>query len=171
MAFFLRFNTLVLVAVNGIIMLASSYLISVILGSNSIKVLLLYAYSSPFVVINSLAILYIFTERVVLKQCTKFISWLSAVSLGVYIIHAHPFMLDKIITFDNFSTILNTDVSIAWVVFSLITVAVIYIACGVLETIRQKLFKVVRVDAVEGLVGSLIDKVVDGVVSFIAKEK
>lgn len=102
---------------------------------------ILYRYSSPFVLVNSVLILWLFVEYIRVKKVVwqKIIGWMSKVSLGIYVIHAHPFCLDYLFTHEHFGFIMSAGV-IGCGIQVLLVVFVVYILCGIAEHLREKLF-------------------------------
>ena len=116
-------------------------------------------YNSPLVLLNSIIVMYLCVCISEIKNTvvSNVLIWISDVSLGVYIIHAHPFVLDKILT----------GKMLSWAVFSnpVLTVAVIIgivffviLTTGILEQLRMILFKVSRLDNCINKVGNKFDK-------------
>lgn len=145
---------------NGAVVL-SKYVFEVLLqkiGLGTGASMIFYYYCSPFMVINSICILYLFVG-ISLKQniIGKGITWLSSVSLGVYIIHAHPYCLDNILIGENLTWIVR-DNPIFTLLICVIVILVIALFTGFLEQIRMVIFKMCSIDKLVKVLGSKMDK-------------
>ena len=87
----------------------------------------------------------------------KAVNWLSSVSLGVYIIHSHPFVLDHVLTAEKMTWAVHANPVLTALILIGVTVAVLLLT-GMMEQIRMWLFKVCRIDKGIGKLGSQIDK-------------
>ena len=166
-------NAILIMLSNAIMMLVSVYILERILSSNSSKLLTFYMYSSPLIVVNSLLLFKLLMERFENVKTNKPVSWLSSVSLGVYLIHAHPFILDRVLIFDNFKMALGDQSWAVWLLSSLILIILIYLFCGLLEQIRKCIFRLFHIDRIVSDISNaglicfrkiefLIEKVLEG---------
>lgn len=154
----------IILCLNAFMLVTSSYLFELLFKTvDPDKILILYRYSSPFIVINSLLLFYIFVELVRIRnsRTVKWIFRLSAVSSGVYIIHAHPFILDHIIVFNTFKTILSHESFIVSFILLTAVVIAIYVLCGLAEFARQKLFQLLHMEKLSNWSANVIDFIVN----------
>lgn len=153
---------------NTTVLVASSYLFGILFKTdNTDKTLILYRYSSPFIVINSLLLFYLFVELIRVKnsRMIKWIGRMSVVSSGVYIIHAHPFILDHIIVFNTFEAILSHGSFIVSFILLIAVVVAIYILCGLAEFTRQKLFQLLCMEKLINWSANIIDFIVNFIIN------
>ncbi len=92
------------------------------------------------------------------KYIGKALIWISNVSLGVYIIHAHPFVLDDVLTGKMLSWAVFGNPVLTVVVTIGIVLAVVF-ATGILEQLRMILFKACHIDSVIKKFGYKLDKI------------
>ncbi len=144
-----------------VLITASRYIIQFLIskmGINANVSLQLYYYCSPLTLLISLLFFYLInTQKMKNKSISaECISWLSKVSLGVYIIHAHPYSLDYLLVGDN----------LGWTIFSnplmtlialICIVSAIVVATGILEQLRMILFRVLKIDYVIRMIGQKLD--------------
>ena len=99
-------------------------------------------YTNIFNLINSVLLLMYFAN-LNLKP-NKVINYLSVTSFGVYLLHEQPFIRSKFI-YKRFVAIAETNsflIYLSIIVFA----ALIYLICSTLEFLRQKLFKLLKID-------------------------
>lgn len=87
----------------------------------------------------------------------KSITWLSGVSLGIYIIHAHPYCLDHILIGENLTGIVQ-DNPVFTLLICLVVILLIALFTGFLEQIRIIIFKLCGIDKLTKKLGNKIDK-------------
>ncbi len=99
-------------------------------------------YNSPTIFLAGVCLVLLFAQ---LKVCNvmKQISRVAVVTFGVYIIHAHPLIYERILAnrFIGFTTLHP----VASILAVLLTAVLIFVICGVLEFLRLQLFKLFRV--------------------------
>lgn len=93
-------------------------------------------YSSPFVIIQSVAYFCFFGT---LNFRSKFINKLSALTFGVYLLHDHRKLRYHIYIWTKINN--GPISSYKFIPFLLVMVILIYIVCSIIEWIRQVLFK------------------------------
>lgn len=138
-------KAIVTILMNCMVILILTYILEHFIGDSD-KVLTFYMYSSPFIVVNSLLLFSLIIERFKDSSPNKFVYWLSSVSLGVYIIHAHPFILDNVLIYDNFCKIFRSNSWFVWLIGSIVIIGLLYLICGVLDQIRLWLFRLFKVN-------------------------
>lgn len=104
-------------------------------------------YNSPLVLINSILVFYlcISLSKINNKVIGNLILWISRMSLGIYIIHAHPFVLDCVLNTDNLSWIVSSNPLITMLCVFGAVIGVV-LGSGVLEYIRMILFRLFRIE-------------------------
>lgn len=113
-----------------------------------------YLYTSPYVVICSLALFLLFINIKIKNEILgKVISFVSATTFGIYLIHLNSVVLNNIIAGRFGSLTLKKPIFMA--VGIVIAGVEIFVICGAVEKVRQLLFKVLFVDKLV----SLIDKI------------
>ena len=119
----------------------------------------LYYYSSPLTLFNSMCIFYLFaTGNWTNIRLGKVITWLSTVSLGVYLIHAHPYSLDHILIGKNLSWAVKDNPLYTLMIITGSIIG-IYIGLGFLEWLRIKTFKICGIDRLTKKIGERFDRV------------
>lgn len=128
-------------------------------GINFDGTILFDYYNSPLVLLNSIIVMYLCVSIAEIKNIvvSKVLVWISNVSLGVYIIHAHPFVLDNILTGKTFGWAVFSN-PILTVAVSLGVVLVVLFATGLLEQLRMILFKVCGLDNCIKKAGAKLDR-------------
>ncbi len=114
-------------------------------------------YTSPNVIIIAIMLLDVFKNIKLSNAMKKIFKTLSFTSFGVYIIHAHPFVWDKLVG-DSFSVLDNYNfiLGIFGVVLSCIT---IYLICSIIDYGRSYLFKVLHIDKFADYLGAKLDNI------------
>ena len=153
-----------LLIVNNIIMVISTFFVEILFSFLEKKptdtyLYILYRYNSPFTVLNTLLIIFIILKfiKIECSGAQKIVRWLSSVSLGVYVIHAHPFFLDKVFVVRNLEWLLKGGTFLFLVKLFIFSFCV-YLLTGFLEYIRQRVFRVLKVDVLITIIGNKIDK-------------
>lgn len=129
------------------------------LGINFDGTILYNWYNSPLVLLNSIIVFYLCVNANEIKNFAvrKVISWISVVSLGVYIIHAHPIVLDYVLIDKNLGWVAQWNPAVMIpIVFGLVLCVVAI--TGLLEQLRMVLFKICRIDKATRILGSKIDE-------------
>ena len=119
----------------------------------------LYYYNSPLTLLNSVCAFYLFaTGNWKNNGFGKVLTWISTVSLGVYIIHAHPYSLDHVLIGENLTWVVNSNPLVTLIIL-IVSILGICLFLGVLEWIRMKLFSICGIDRWIKKVGKKLDKV------------
>lgn len=166
-SFFTKKKSVVLLAISISIMVISQYgltflrnVLHPVLGVGPlINVSILYSpYNSPLVLLNSVLIFYLCVSKSKIKYNIpgKLIKWLSSVSLGVYIIHAQPFILDHVLTAENMPWVIHSNPILTFLIILGLSFAIILVS-GFMEQMRVWLFRLCRIDRLIGKTGSWID--------------
>lgn len=156
-----RKKALALLLVSNCAIILSKYVLEIILQKMGLRLnaaLLLFYYCSPLMLLNSICILYLFINKSWKENIIgKGITWLSGVSLGVYIIHAHPFCLDYILIGENLKWIVQDNPIFTFLicVMAILTVALL---TGLAEQIRIIIFRVCSIDKMIKKLGSKVDR-------------
>lgn len=156
-----KVKALVIFLMSNCAVVLSKYIFEIILQKMGMRIsasLLFYYYCSPFMLINSVCILYLLVN-ISLKQniIGKGLTWLSGVSLGIYIIHAHPYCLDHIFIGENLKWIVQDNPFFTFLICVVVILA-IALFTGFLEQIRVIIFKICGIDKVAKKLGSKLDK-------------
>ncbi len=142
-------------------LVASKYILEVLLskiGANIDGAWHFYCYSSPLTLMISICFFYLFVNAIFKNRLfAKILTWLSSVSLGVYIIHAHPFSLDHLLIGKNLTWIVY-DNPIVTLLISLACIMGIVFATGLVEQLRIILFRVIGIDKISNKIGIWIDR-------------
>lgn len=119
----------------------SNKLLKIMLG-NDISYL---SYTSPFVVLSAIFLFIFFSKLKFGKKTEKFINYITPAALGVYLIHTHPLVFNKLMK-DIAMPLVNHGT--AAMVFGSIAMALaIFIICIVIDLLRIQLFRLIRVNA------------------------
>lgn len=157
-----RPKVIVLLIISLCLVVVSKYVIEMIapkVGLSVSKSLLLYYYSSPLTLLNSVCIFYLFAAGNWKNNgFGKVMTWVSSVSLGVYIIHAHPYSLDHVLIGENLTWVVkdNPLITLLIIVGSIIGIC---FGLGALEWFRVKLFKVCGIDRWTKKMGEKVDRI------------
>ena len=113
-----------------------------------------YLYTSPYVVICSLALFILFISiRIKNELLGKVIGFVSATTFGIYLIHLNSVVLNNIIAGRFLNLTLKKPIFMA--IGIVIASVEIFVICGAVEKVRQLVFKVLFIDKLV----SLIDKI------------
>lgn len=107
-----------------------------------IAVKLFYSYLSPLVVLGAVS-LFLFFQQVQIKRGAAFLTELSSLTFGVYLIHEHP-TFRALLVQDRFLTVEGTGMAAYWGRV-LLFVLVIYCGCSLIEYLRKWLFRLLHV--------------------------
>lgn len=119
----------------------SKKLLKIMLG-NDISYL---SYTSPFVVLSAIFLFIFFSKLKFGKKTEKFINYITPAALGVYLIHTHPLVFNKLIK-DIAMPLVNHGT--AAMIFGSIAMALaIFIICIAIDLLRIQLFRLIRVNA------------------------
>lgn len=139
----------------------SKYILEAVLlkvGADTGRAWQFYCYSSPLTLLISVCILYLFVNTSIKNNIlTKCLSWLSTVSFGIYIIHAHPYILDDILIGEKLKWIANDNPLLTLLTILGCIIGIVFVA-GILEQLRIMLFRIVGIDKISNRIGVKLDK-------------
>ncbi len=115
---------------------------------------LLVSYTSPTILLASIFLLIVFSNIHPKKWLLKLIMYFSPATFGVYLIHDHPIVRKLFIT-DKFGGLVGENV-IYMIAIILGTAIIIFGECLLIEKIRLKIFKCIKVDILTDKVGQYI---------------
>lgn len=121
----------------------------------------LYYYNSPLTLLNSTCFFYLFVNgKWRANGFGKLITWISSVSLGIYIIHAHPYCLDNLLCGKKLEWTVNDNpfVTLFVLIGSIISICFVL---GILDWVRSKLFKICGINRWIEKQGKKLDKVLE----------
>lgn len=119
----------------------SKKLLKIMLG-NDISYL---SYTSPFVVLSAIFLFIFFSKLKFGKKTEKLINYITPAALGVYLIHTHPLVFNKLMK-DIAMPLVNHGT--AAMIFGSIAMALaVFIICIVIDLLRIQLFRLIRVNA------------------------
>ena len=155
-------KALLLLLVGVTVIVVSKYILECILnerGFSTDKSWILYYYSSPLTLMNSIMLFYIFVSGNWKDNFFgKILKWFSTASLGVYIIHAHPYSLDHVLIGENLKWVVR-DNPILTLIIILFSIIGLLFGLSIIEWIRMMLFKLCRIDKFIKRIGDKIDNV------------
>lgn len=100
-------------------------------------------YTSPTMVIAAISLLFVFMNCSIPEKMRRFISTFSPAAFGVYLIHTHWYVWDNLID-DRFHFL--TDFNVLLMIIGIIGWAgLIFFVCLLIDWVRLKIFKLVRV--------------------------
>ncbi len=114
-------------------------------------------YTSPNTVFIAAIMLILFKNMRIPNFLKKFIGALSASSFGVYIIHAHPFVMEKIFE-GNFAFLDNYNSFLA-ILGVVIICVLVYIICSLIDYIRVFIFKIIHINKIVDYIGKKLDNI------------
>lgn len=119
----------------------SKKLLKIMLG-NDISYL---SYTSPFVVLSAIFLFIFFSKLKFGKKTEKLINYITPAALGVYLIHTHPLVFNKLMK-DIAMPLVNHGT--AAMIFGSVAMALaVFIICIVIDLLRIQLFRLIRVNA------------------------
>ena len=119
----------------------SKKLLKIMLG-NDISYL---SYTSPFVVLSAIFLFIFFSKLKFGKKTEKLINYITPAALGVYLIHTHPLVFNKLMK-DIAMPLVNHGT--AAMIFGSIAMALaVFIICIVIDFLRIQLFRLIRINA------------------------
>lgn len=102
-------------------------------------------YTSPFVVLSAIFLFIFFSKLKFGKKTEKFINYITPAALGVYLIHTHPLVFNKLMK-DIAMPLVNHGT--AAMIFGSVAMALaVFIICIVIDLLRIQLFKLIRINA------------------------
>lgn len=119
----------------------SKKLLKIMLG-NDISYL---SYTSPFVVLSAIFLFIFFSKLKFGKKTENLINYITPAALGVYLIHTHPLVFNKLMK-DIAMPLVNHGT--AAMIFGSVAMALaVFIICIVIDLLRIQLFRLIRVNA------------------------
>ena len=119
----------------------SKKLLKIMLG-NDISYL---SYTSPFVVLSAIFLFIFFSKLKFGKKTEKLINYITPAALGVYLIHTHPLVFNKLMK-DIAMPLVNHGT--AAMIFGSVAMALaVFIICIVIDLLRIQLFRLIRINA------------------------
>ena len=102
-------------------------------------------YTSPFVVLSAIFLFIFFSKLKFGKKTEKLINYITPAALGVYLIHTHPLVFNKLMK-DIAMPLVNHGT--AAMIFGSVAMALaVFIICIVIDLLRIQLFKLIRINA------------------------
>lgn len=119
----------------------SKKLLKIMLG-NDISYL---SYTSPFVVLSAIFLFIFFSKLKFGKKTENLINYITPAALGVYLIHTHPLVFNKLMK-DIAMPLVNHGT--AAMIFGSVAMALaVFIICIVIDLLRIQLFRLIRINA------------------------
>lgn len=119
----------------------SKKLLKIMLG-NDISYL---SYTSPFVVMSAIFLFIFFSKLKFGKKTEKLINYITPAALGVYLIHTHPLVFNKLMK-DIAMPLVNHGT--AAMIFGSVAMALaVFIICIAIDLLRIQLFRLIRINA------------------------
>lgn len=110
--------------------------------------------NSPFSLMMAVSMLMLFS-RLDIRHGKKLIAWLGGASFSVYVLHEHPQI--RRYTISKYSYLLTGLDSVQMIAGIILASAVIYVACALVDALRQKLYDALHIKArLEALENRLI---------------
>ncbi len=103
------------------------------------------SYTSPFVVLSAIFLFIFFSKLKFGKKTEQLINYITPAALGVYLIHTHPLVFDKLIR--NIGLPLVNYGTAAMIFGSIAMALAVFIICIVTDLLRIRLFRLIRIDA------------------------
>lgn len=130
----------------------SKKLLKIMLG-NDISYL---SYTSPFVVLSAIFLFIFFSKLKFGKKTEKLINYITPAALGVYLIHTHPLVFNKLMK-DIAMPLVNHDT--AAMIFGSVAMALaVFIICIVIDLLRIQLFRLIKTDVLCKKLDSAFEK-------------
>lgn len=102
-------------------------------------------YTSTFVVLSAIFLFIFFSKLKFGKKTEKFINYITPAALGVYLIHTHPLVFNKLMK-DIAMPLVNHGT--AAMIFGSVAMALaVFIICIVIDLLRIQLFRLIRINA------------------------
>lgn len=102
-------------------------------------------YTSPFVVSSAIFLFIFFSKLKFTKRTEKFINYITPAALGVYLIHTHPLVFNKLMK--NIAMPLVNYGTAAMIFGSIAMALAIFIICIVIDILRIQLFRLIKINA------------------------
>lgn len=153
-AWFLWAGALILTCLSKIILELLPQLLSIDLGGN-----LLITYTSPTISIIAVALLIICSKQHFCKPIVAVIRILSPAALGMYLIHVNRLVWQHLIA--GFSRHFINHSCLVMLLLVFLSSAAIYLICTIIELLRIKLFKLLKVDRLCNTIEARLTQVFD----------
>lgn len=101
-------------------------------------------YTSPFVVSSAVFLFIFFSKLKFTKRTEKFINYITPAALGVYLIHTHPLVFNKLMK--NIAMPLVNYGTAAMIFGSIAMALAIFIICIVIDLLRIQLFRLIKIN-------------------------
>lgn len=145
-------------------LLVFTWLTVIIIPSCSIYILhreagrgLLVSYTSPTILLASMLLLILFANIHPRKWLLKIIKYFSPATFGVYLIHDNPVVRNVFIT-DKFSRLVEGNV--IYMVFTVLgTAIIIFFVCLLVEKVRLRIFKCLKIDVLTDKAGQYVKQI------------
>ena len=125
------------------------------------RINLLVSYTSPTIVLCAIFLINIFAKMRIGKKSAKTIAVFAPLSFGVYLIHCHPVIMNKLID-GSFSWVANAPLYLAFPLVVGIALA-IFASCLIIDKARLVLFNICQVKSlsiwIERFVGKMFSKI------------
>jgi len=102
-------------------------------------------YTSPFVVLSAIFLFIFFSKLKFGKKSEKLINYITPAALGVYLIHTHPLVFNKLMK--GIAIPLVNHGMLAIIFGSIAMALAIFIICIAIDLLRIQLFKLIRINA------------------------
>ena len=112
------------------------------------------SYTSITVLFAAIFLFLFFLNIKIRKFFIKVISLFSAATLGVYLIHSHPLVINFVIK-DAYIAITNMHTAIL-ILFTITITLVIFLLCTIIELLRIQLFKLFQINKLSELIDNKI---------------
>ncbi len=114
-------------------------------------------YISPFNICSAVCLILIFQQIIIKKELfINIVKYFSATSFSVYIIHCHILIFDFIIK-DSFKYIYEMN-PVFNLILIFLSIFCIYIICSFLDTLKNMIFKILKINSIFEYLGIKIDK-------------
>ncbi len=100
-------------------------------------------YTSPTMLLSGVALFVVFANLSVPERVSKAVRVISPCAFGVYIIHAHPLLWDRLITYRYADYITHNPIVMVLLVF--LTALAMFTAFSFVDFIRLKIFNALRI--------------------------
>lgn len=156
-------SSVIVVILSVIISWYAKLLVIKLLGTENFFDSKIQNYVSPFVFLEAVALLSLFSKIKPIGKTAKLISVLSPLCFSVYLIHTHPLIFNNIFS-DLFSDL--AKVSAPFMAIGVLASAVaVYIGCSAIDCVRLWLFKKLQIkknlDSIEAKTEVIAQKLVE----------
>ncbi|MBQ2943313.1 MAG: acyltransferase family protein [Ruminococcus sp.] len=113
-------------------------------------------YISPTITLNALILTVLFSR---IRTSSKVINFISPLTFGIYLFQLNPIIWDNVLNY-RFHFIANENILLG-IVFVFIFATALFISGGIIELIRSKLFKIIKIDKFSEKIETTIKKIMD----------